>query len=119
MIKKLNYSIVFVSEMKRSIGFYRDILGLGVKFESPHWTEMATEGATVALHHTTDQGPAPIPGSPGSCQLGFEVPDVKAFHEKVLAKGAKCLRPPKQEDFGILALYADPDGLAISIFSHN
>ncbi|PJF32830.1 MAG: glyoxalase, partial [Phototrophicales bacterium] len=32
---RINYVIVFVSEMKRSVLFYRDILGLPLKFESP------------------------------------------------------------------------------------
>ncbi len=43
---RLNYAIVFVSDMKRSVGFYRDVLGLPLKFESPGWTEFAIEGAT-------------------------------------------------------------------------
>jgi hypothetical protein len=28
----------------------RDVLGLPLKFESPRWTEFATDGATLALH---------------------------------------------------------------------
>ena len=47
---RVNYAIVFVSEMKRSVWFYRDVMGLPLKFESPDWTEFATEGATLALH---------------------------------------------------------------------
>ena len=31
---RLNYAIIFVSDMKRSVAFYRDILGLPLKFES-------------------------------------------------------------------------------------
>ena len=42
--------LVFVCDMKRSVSFYRDVLGLPPKFESPGWTEFATEGATLALH---------------------------------------------------------------------
>ena len=36
--------------MKRSVSFYRDVIGLPLKFESPGWTEFATDGATLALH---------------------------------------------------------------------
>jgi lactoylglutathione lyase len=50
---RVNYAIVFVSCMKRSITFYQDVIGLSLRFESPHWTEFATEGATLALHATT------------------------------------------------------------------
>ncbi|MCI0743088.1 MAG: VOC family protein [Gemmataceae bacterium] len=51
---RVNYAIVFVSDMKRSVAFYRDVLGLPLRFESPGWTELATEGATLALHASED-----------------------------------------------------------------
>ena len=41
---RVNYAIVFVSDMKRAVSFYRDVLGLPLKFESPGWTEFATDG---------------------------------------------------------------------------
>jgi catechol 2,3-dioxygenase-like lactoylglutathione lyase family enzyme len=45
---KVNYAVVFVSEMQTSVAFYRDVVGLTLKFETSHWTEFATEGATHA-----------------------------------------------------------------------
>ena len=36
---RVNYAIVFVSDMKRSVSFYRDVVGLPLKLESPGWTE--------------------------------------------------------------------------------
>ena len=47
---RVSYAIVFVNDMKRSVSFYRDVVGLPLKFETPGWTEFATEGATLALH---------------------------------------------------------------------
>ena len=41
---RVSYAIVFVSDMKRSVSFYRDVCGLPLKFETPGWTEFATEG---------------------------------------------------------------------------
>jgi catechol 2,3-dioxygenase-like lactoylglutathione lyase family enzyme len=40
---KINYAIVFVSDMKQSIGFYKNILSLPLIFETTHWSEFATE----------------------------------------------------------------------------
>jgi predicted enzyme related to lactoylglutathione lyase len=51
----------------------------------------------------------------GRCQLGFRVPDIDAFHKDVTGKGAHCVRAPKMEQFGKLGVYADPDGLQISV----
>lgn len=38
---RVNYAIVFVSDMRRSVSFYRDTIGLPLRFESPEWTEFA------------------------------------------------------------------------------
>ena len=47
---RVNYAIVFVSDMQRSVAFYRDVVGLTLRFQTSHWTEFATDGATLALH---------------------------------------------------------------------
>jgi lactoylglutathione lyase len=114
---KVNYAIVFVSDMHRSIAFYRDVLGLPLKFETSHWTEFQTEGATLALHQSDDP---PMEGgppreAPGTCRTGFQVPDLAAFHEQMLAKDVPCIQEPK-EVFGTkLAQYLDPDGMVLGV----
>lgn len=117
-MNKLDYAIIFVSDMARSIQFYRDTLGLPLKFESPSWTEFATDGCTVALHlsearkNAEEQSPCVA----GRCQPGFQVADIDSFHQNMLAKGVTCLQAPKLEKFGMkLAAYADPDGLTITV----
>jgi lactoylglutathione lyase len=114
---RVNYVIVFVSDLKRSIAFYRDVLGLPLKFETPGWTEFATEGATLALHisaGTTAQDE--LKETPaGRCRPGLSVPDLDAFHKRMVANKVRCLEEPK-EVFGTrIAQYLDPDGLAISV----
>jgi lactoylglutathione lyase len=115
---RLNYAIVFVSDMTRSVAFYRDVLGLPLRFESPGWIEFVTGGATLALHKSG--GPAAVaPTSPetpaGRCRPGIAVSNIDEFHQRMLAHGVKCLQEPK-ETFGVrIAQYADPDGLAISV----
>ncbi len=113
----LQYVIVFVSNMDRSIAFYRDILGFPVKHQSPKWTEFGTEGITLALHladphdhpHTHATTPA------GHSQIGLTVSNLEAFHKEMIGKGVVCLQPPKEEGFGKLAGYADPDGMSFSV----
>jgi lactoylglutathione lyase len=115
---RVNYAIVFVSDMQRSVSFYRDVLGLPLKFESPEWSEFATDGATLALHATTvsDSGtndPDHLPA--GRCRPGLSVPDLDEFHKRMAASNVACVQEPK-EVFGVrVAQYADPDGLTISV----
>src|ERR1035437_4191776 len=101
-MKKLDYAMVFVSNMARSVEFYRDVLGLPLQFESAKWTEFATEGCTVALHLAEVATSDPSEGHKVAGRLypGFQVDDRDAFHQQILSKGVTCLQPPKAEDFG-------------------
>lgn len=113
---RLSYAIVFVRDMRRSVAFYRDVVGLPLKFESPGWTEFATEGATLALHAAEGGGAVdPKLKTPGSCRPGLTVADLDAFHKKMGEKKVPCIQPPT-ETFGVrIAQYADPDGLSFSV----
>lgn len=109
-----NHAIIFVSDMARSVAFYRDVLGLPLRSESPKWTEFKTPGTMLVLHLadapsgkmiSADSIPA------GQCHLGFAVEDLDAFHAEMVAKGVQCLQPPQEEEYGgRLAGYTDPDG---------
>ena len=123
---RVSYTIVFVSDMKRSVAFYRDVVGLPLKFDSPEWSEFATEGATFALHKA-DGGPASAGPSQddssadepahraGSCRPGLSVPDLDAFHARMLEHNVTCTQQPKDLFGSKMAQYLDPDGLAISV----
>ena len=39
---ELKYVIKFVADMDRTVKFYRDVLGLPLKFQSPGWSEFVT-----------------------------------------------------------------------------
>jgi lactoylglutathione lyase len=115
---RVSYAIVFVSDMSRSVSFYRDLIGLPLRFESPGWSEFATDGATFALH----AGGAPhadvsdsTTNSAGTCRPGLAVPNLEEFHQTMIAKGVRCCQPPKQTFGAWIAQYVDPDGLVISV----
>lgn len=118
---RVSYAIIFVSDMQRAVAFYRDVLGLPLKFETPGWTEFATAGATLALHaadsaimaDSAEDDARHLPA--GRCRPGLTVPDLDAFHRKMRENNVRCLQEPK-ENFGVrIAQYADPDGLGISV----
>ncbi len=114
---RVNYAIVFVSDMKRSVEFYRDVIGLSLKFDSPEWSEFLTEGATLALHRS-EQPAAPHDGSDlpaGRCRPGLSVRDLDAFHTRMVEHNVTCTQQPKDLFGAKIAQYLDPDGLAISV----
>lgn len=102
--------------MKCSISFYRDVLALPLRFETPEWTEFATEGATLALHLSEGSGSeSDKTHAAGRCRPGLSVSDLDAFHRRMVEKKVTCLEEPKEVFGARVAQYADPDGLAISV----
>jgi lactoylglutathione lyase len=115
---RVNYAIVFVSDMNRSVSFYRDVVGLPLKFESPEWTEFNTEGAILALHKSDCSNPDAGDQqqvSSGRCRPGLSVPDLDGFHRRMVERGVRCTQEPQQVFGAKLAQYSDPDGLVISV----
>jgi lactoylglutathione lyase len=111
-------TMVTVSDMDRSVRFYRDILGLKLKFQSPDWSEFDTGGTTLALHGGGK--PASVPQGreqiAGTASIGFNVEDVDKVYEELKAKGARAVMPPTaRAGEGIrLTVFIDPDGLPVS-----
>jgi lactoylglutathione lyase len=114
---RIHYAMVFVSDMAQSVAFYRDAVGLPLRFESPGWSEFATEGATLALHLAEGTGPGASPRPPhaGSSRPGLQVPDLGAFHQRMLARGVRCVQEPTAVFGARVAQYLDPDGLILAV----
>ena len=55
---QLRYAIKFVADMDKAVKFYRDVVGLTLKFESPGWSEFSTGETTLALHPASEKNPA-------------------------------------------------------------
>ncbi len=110
MALKLSYAILFVADMDRAVKFYRDTLGLPLKFQSLEWSEFATGETTLALHPASEKNPA------GKVELGFTAPDLAAFYREMSAKGVKFPMPPTRQDFGgELAQFRDSEGVHVSV----
>ena len=115
---RVNYTIVYVGDMRRSVSFYRDVVGLPLRFESPGWTEFATDGATLALHAAEGAGAAaddPHRVPAGRCRPGLSVPSLAEFHKRMVAANVPCVEEPREVFGARVAQYLDPDGLAISV----
>lgn len=118
MFSKVDYAMVIVSDMGRSVAFYRDTLGLRLKFESPGWSEFETGTTTLALHPGAPAAKGGGAAGPvaGTCSLGFSVTDLNGTYAELRKRGVNFVMPPTdQPTEGIrLAVCVDPDGLPIS-----
>lgn len=110
-------TMVTVSDMDRSVRFYRDTLGLKLRFQSPDWSEFDMGSTTFALHG--GGVPAPPQGKEqyaGRASIGFNVENVDKVFEELQSKGVRAVMPPTERaGEGIrLAVFLDPDGLPVS-----
>lgn len=75
--------MITVSDMPRSVEFYRDRLGLHLRFESPEWSEFETGATTLALHigHGKTNAPPSEELIAGTASIGFQVDNLNAIRK--------------------------------------
>ena len=107
---KMTYVIKFVDDMNRAVKFYRDVVGLPMKFESPGWSEFATGETTLGLHPASEKNAA------GTVELGFTAGDLQKFHREMTGRGVQFTMPPTKQDYGnTLAQFVDSEGGRCSV----
>ena len=103
-IELIKYMLM-AQDMSRAMAFYRDALGLAVKFESPGWTELTFGDSIVALHGGGS-------GARTETGLSFQVTDLPAACARVSAHGGVISQPPQTRPGEpiMLAKVVDPEG---------
>ena len=108
---KIGAIILLVSDMDKSIKFYRDVLELPVKNTSPEWVEFFSSGTVLALHPSKSKTRTKNSG----LLVGFMVSNLESVAKKLKEKNVEFFKEPKEESFGKHAIIIDPDGHLISI----
>ncbi len=102
--------VLHVPDMARALAFYRDALGLPVRYASEVYVEFDLQPATLALHHAEPEA------STRGVGLFLVVDDVDALVAQLQAKGLTPTQPPTDQDFGYrTALYVDPFGNRVEV----
>ncbi len=114
--KKIGSVILIVSEMEKSLVFYKDILGLPIKSQSEAWTEFFVNGTVLALHPAENKTKLK---TGISILIGFMVSDLETNVKKLKENKVKFFKEAKEEPFGKHAIIEDPDGHLISIAEIN
>jgi catechol 2,3-dioxygenase-like lactoylglutathione lyase family enzyme len=116
--------ILVVAEIDRARSFYRDVLGAEVHREYGGsscvlrafgtWLLLVTGGGPTADKPTVTFVPPADPDRV-SHSMTIRVPDCRAAHETLVARGAAFLTEPVESDWEIRAFFRDPDGHLIEI----
>jgi catechol 2,3-dioxygenase-like lactoylglutathione lyase family enzyme len=115
-----NHAMVYVKDVERALGFYRDLLGFKLiddfRYENkPVYARLRAPGGdgTIALHQA---GPDASVASDG-VRLYFEVRELDDFCRKLQQKGFYITKLPSMMPWGWRHAYLnDPDGHEISLY---
>jgi catechol 2,3-dioxygenase-like lactoylglutathione lyase family enzyme len=94
MLAPLNRIIIFVGDVRKCAGFFRDAFGFAVvpsDASASEWLELETGGCRLAFHQAHGpNGPihSPTGGPMNPHKVVFYVEDVAAARAELMAKGA-------------------------------
>ena len=111
--------ILVVSDLQRSVLWYRDVLGANLTGEyggtsavfnyDGAWLLVVTPGGETADKPGTEFVPPPDP-SKISHSMTIRVPDCRAAYEMLRARGARFLTEPHESAWEVRCFFRDPDG---------
>lgn len=111
-VKSICGAIIVATNPEALADFYARVLGLSFTREehaglSPHW------GVDIGHVHLGIHPPVNFQRTAvgqASVVLAFDVTSLKDCHQRLRDLGAKCIQPPHDEGFGLVASFTDPEG---------
>lgn len=111
-VKKLQNAYYVTREMDRAVAFYRDALGLALKFQDgARWAQFDAGGVNFSLSSPEEAG-----GSTDGAVVVFEVDDLDAAQTRLAERGAALLDVRDMGAHGRSLLFKDPDGNLVQLF---
>ena len=118
----LDYTVLIVEDLDRSVAFYTEALGIQLSHRSGGYAQLITGPTRLALYtreamSATLEQPLepPARNAPGS-EIGFLVADVDAAYAEITLAGGEPVKPPTDRFWGQRTAYLrDPDGHLIEL----
>jgi len=99
LIKRINHLTFPVSDLKKAVTFYENVLGLKKTGEWPYYVEFDVGGTDLGFELKGEQ------------QIFMLVDDVDKEYQDLRKKGVNFVTEPKDQHWGgRTAMFADPDG---------
>ena len=114
---------IFVKDIRNSIDFYANVLGLPITderkyaatFKFENTTLLVSEGQILSDSHYFD--PASLSGKKGvGCEMILQVDDIRSFYHKIVASNYPVFEELEKRPWGLTDFrLIDPDGYYIRI----
>jgi catechol 2,3-dioxygenase-like lactoylglutathione lyase family enzyme len=113
-LSNLGTIMLGVKNLERAVAFYRDTLGLPLRFAAGELAFFGAGAVTLAIRSFSDLGAG---GDERRTELVFHVDDIESAYESLKARGVRFAREPRIVTGDQLAAdFRDPDGHVLSIF---
>ncbi len=109
---RLDHLTLNVSDIDVARSWYASVLGLEVEFDTPTAVGLKDDG-DFTLILTSDDAP------PSRVSLYFQVDNVDAAYEDLVARGVAFFYPPQANDWGYGAGLLDPDGRLVGLWDQE
>src|SRR5215210_1246347 len=120
MIRKLLHTRYRVTDLQKTVSFYRDVLGLEEtrRHTSPRGSQLVFFKAPgseeeIEICQFDESGPVII--GPDVTHLAFEVDDLDAFAKHAASKGYPLSDGPHRSESGSIAFIDAPEGYEIEL----
>jgi lactoylglutathione lyase len=124
MVKKLLHTRYRVTDLEKTVSFYKDVLGLKElrRHTSGRGSQLvflkAPEGdEEIEICKFDESGPVVI--GPDLTHLAFEVDDLEKFAKEATAKGYPLSDGPHAAGSGKIAFIDAPEGYEIELIEHG
>ena len=121
MVKKLLHTRYRVSDMDKTVAFYRDVLGLELirQHTSPRGSQLVffkAPGSEEEIEICKFDGSGPVNVGSDITHLAFEVDDLEAFAKHAASKGYPLSDGPTRTSSGSVIAFVDaPEGYEIEL----
>jgi predicted enzyme related to lactoylglutathione lyase len=115
---RLWYATVYVRDFSRALAFYRDTLGLPLRFADDKFgfASFATAGAGFTIAQVDDKDAEQLALVGRHTGVAFGVDDIDETYEAWRAKGVEFPLPPTKQPWGgTLAQLRDSEGNLVSL----
>ena len=125
MVKKLLHTRYRVSDLEKTVAFYRDVLGLELirRHTSPRGSELVffkAPGSDEEIEICKYDGSGPVNVGFDITHLAFEVEDLDTFAREAAAKGYPLSDGPTQTGSGSVIAFIDaPEGYEIELIQRG
>lgn len=113
-LARVSVVMLGVTDLGRAVTFYRDTLGLSVKFEIPGFAFLDGGGVSLCLSQPLARASDRLAGA---TEVVFAVDDVTGAYEALRERGVRFTHEPRNvngSDWA--ATFEDPDGHTLSVF---